>query len=132
MIRRPPRSTLFPYTTLFRSATWLSHYLLCDAMARQGFAGVFGGLGGDELNAGEYEYFVFHFADLRVSKRDEELKREVEAWIRYHDHRVYQKSWKVVEHAFERLIDFSRPGRSRPDRRRIERYASGVDPEFFD
>src|SRR3712207_8190829 len=24
MIRRPPRSTLFPYTTLFRSDTWLS------------------------------------------------------------------------------------------------------------
>src|SRR2546429_5687781 len=23
MIRRPPRSTLFPYTTLFRSAIWL-------------------------------------------------------------------------------------------------------------
>src|SRR2546430_11540052 len=23
MIRRPPRSTLFPYTTLFRSDTWL-------------------------------------------------------------------------------------------------------------
>src|SRR3712207_9301865 len=25
MIRRPPRSTLFPYTTLFRSASGLSH-----------------------------------------------------------------------------------------------------------
>src|SRR5207253_11345537 len=25
MIRRPPRSTLFPYTTLFRSAPTLSH-----------------------------------------------------------------------------------------------------------
>src|SRR6266404_9814908 len=25
MIRRPPRSTLFPYTTLFRSAELLSH-----------------------------------------------------------------------------------------------------------
>src|SRR2546427_4969500 len=24
MIRRPPRSTLFPYTTLFRSTGWLS------------------------------------------------------------------------------------------------------------
>src|SRR3712207_9023419 len=24
MIRRPPTSTLFPYTTLFRSRTWLS------------------------------------------------------------------------------------------------------------
>src|SRR5258708_18462576 len=25
MIRRPPRSTLFPYTTLFRSRRWLLH-----------------------------------------------------------------------------------------------------------
>src|SRR5689334_23874864 len=24
MIRRPPRSTLFPYTTLFRSKTWMA------------------------------------------------------------------------------------------------------------
>src|SRR3712207_8091091 len=27
MIRRPPRSTLFPYTTLFRSRTWIFVYL---------------------------------------------------------------------------------------------------------
>src|SRR5256885_10449090 len=27
MIRRPPRSTLFPYTTLFRSAPWLDGVL---------------------------------------------------------------------------------------------------------
>src|SRR3712207_8933682 len=27
MIRRPPRSTLFPYTTLFRSRPWRSHRL---------------------------------------------------------------------------------------------------------
>src|SRR3712207_8775525 len=26
MIRRPPRSTLFPYTTLFRSASWTSRH----------------------------------------------------------------------------------------------------------
>src|SRR5690349_23343116 len=25
MIRRPPRSTLFPYTTLFRSGRWADH-----------------------------------------------------------------------------------------------------------
>src|SRR2546430_14956213 len=25
MIRRPPRSTLFPYTTLFRSCDWISN-----------------------------------------------------------------------------------------------------------
>src|SRR5260370_25206264 len=30
MIRRPPRSTLFPYTTLFRSRTHLASILLLD------------------------------------------------------------------------------------------------------
>src|SRR5260221_8852101 len=40
MIRRPPRSTLFPYTTLFRSMkrltifTALSSFLLCSAPLR--------------------------------------------------------------------------------------------------
>src|SRR5256885_7215278 len=34
MIRRPPRSTLFPYTTLFRSLQGVRwHYLLADAGA---------------------------------------------------------------------------------------------------
>src|SRR5256885_6512718 len=28
MIRRPPRSTLFPYTTLFRSRAWVVHLLV--------------------------------------------------------------------------------------------------------
>src|SRR5256885_5488571 len=28
MIRRPPRSTLFPYTTLFRSSSWHALYLM--------------------------------------------------------------------------------------------------------
>src|SRR3989440_8057584 len=32
MIRRPPRSTLFPYTTLFRSTVWLD----CDVIQADG------------------------------------------------------------------------------------------------
>src|SRR3712207_8331585 len=46
MIRRPPRSTLFPYTTLFRSAhrAWL---------AAVGDVGEFDAGGGGELRAGE-------------------------------------------------------------------------------
>src|SRR3989449_7354009 len=28
MIRRPPRSTLFPYTTLFRSSSWITWILV--------------------------------------------------------------------------------------------------------
>src|SRR5438876_4611016 len=41
MIRRPPRSTLFPYTTLFRSADFLEFAeLMClDALERDESAG---------------------------------------------------------------------------------------------
>src|SRR2546430_3929920 len=44
MIRRPPRSTLFPYTTLFRSAIVLGlldakHVLRKDAQALRGVVG---------------------------------------------------------------------------------------------
>src|SRR5438876_5379112 len=34
MIRRPPRSTLFPYTTLFRSKTLLSHRDKLEVIAK--------------------------------------------------------------------------------------------------
>src|SRR3712207_7716617 len=34
MIRRPPRSTLFPYTTLFRSALQLADRLLAPGVGR--------------------------------------------------------------------------------------------------
>src|SRR3712207_8030379 len=41
MIRRPPRSTLFPYTTLFRSLLRrrLAGSLLCGLFHRRGFLG---------------------------------------------------------------------------------------------
>src|SRR5260221_9532025 len=38
MIRRPPRSTLFPYTTLFRSAPSLARRNCCRRLGRGGFA----------------------------------------------------------------------------------------------
>src|SRR5439155_15973947 len=34
MIRRPPRSTLFPYTTLFRSTGWVAREVQPVAIAR--------------------------------------------------------------------------------------------------
>src|SRR3712207_9438540 len=53
MIRRPPRSTLFPYTTLFRSAGMIYALYQTDAWYLQGFRGgliaftaaVMGGIG---------------------------------------------------------------------------------------
>src|SRR2546430_4099973 len=35
MIRRPPRSTLFPYTTLFRSARNMQNFNLLNAVGEQ-------------------------------------------------------------------------------------------------
>src|SRR5256885_8358867 len=40
MIRRPPRSTLFPYTTLFRSLRLAAQRLLGDERVRAGGPGV--------------------------------------------------------------------------------------------
>src|SRR5258708_23938840 len=40
MIRRPPRSTLFPYTTLFRSFQLLTQRLVHDATSSQGAAAI--------------------------------------------------------------------------------------------
>src|SRR3712207_7472266 len=41
MIRRPPRSTLFPYTTLFRSWIAILYYLWRAAFSRQAQIGAF-------------------------------------------------------------------------------------------
>src|SRR5260221_2231619 len=49
MIRRPPRSTLFPYTTLFRSGESVAVGLLVMSSVRE--AG-YGGLGGHSAGEG--------------------------------------------------------------------------------
>src|SRR2546422_7523788 len=64
MIRRPPRSTLFPYTTLFRSVVVLGFLLLLDAVLREGQLGVFFRL--DQL-------------EERVAERSEEHTSELQS-----------------------------------------------------
>ncbi len=114
------------------TSTWLSHYLLCEQAGKQGFHTLFGGLGGDELNAGEYEHFFFHFADLRQQGYEETLRREVEQWVHHHDHPVYRKNMAVVDSSLQSVVDIGSPGLCLPDRKRIDRYASAVKPDFFD
>ena len=114
------------------TATWLSHYLLCQEVQREGFDVLFGGLGGDELNAGEYEHFLYFFADLRSVGCDSDLERETRKWIEYHDHPVFRKSRDVLEDGLSRMTDPSRPGRCLPDRNRLHRYASALNPDYFD
>lgn len=114
------------------TATWLSHYVLCQEVHARGFGSLFGGLGGDELNAGEYEYYLFHFADLRGAGKEEMLANEVRLWAAYHDHPIYRKNFQVVEERFASQVDFAHPGRCLPDPIRFRRYFDVLNPEYFD
>jgi asparagine synthase (glutamine-hydrolysing) len=112
------------------TATWLSHWVLCRRAAADGFDAIFGGLGGDELNAGEYEYFTPHFADLRAAGRERELAHEIAEWSRHHDHPIFRKDAAVAEANMARLTDPRVRGRCLPDRERITRYASALHPDL--
>jgi asparagine synthase (glutamine-hydrolysing) len=114
------------------TATWLSHFLLCEEAAKRGFQSLFGGLGGDELNAGEYEYFFYHFADLKRISNNGQLDHEITMWARYHDHPIYRKNHEVAYSALQKLTCEGRPGICLPDRGRLERYASVLNRDFFD
>ena len=114
------------------TATWLSHYLMSAEASRLGYGALFGGLGGDELNAGEYEHFWYFFADLKTSGQQAQLDREVAMWAHHHDHPIFRKTPEIMEQGLPRLADLSTPGRCLPDRQRIERYADALRPDFFD
>jgi len=114
------------------TATWLSHFLLSEEASRQGFNSLFGGLGGDELNAGEYEHFLYHFADMRSNGQEDRLTHEVRMWVQYHDHPIFRKSFELMEQDLARLVDPAQPGRCLPDRSRLARYASVLNRDYFD
>lgn len=114
------------------TATWLSHYLLCREASRRGFGSLFGGLGGDELNAGEYEHYFYFFADLKAAGLQQRYRDEVEMWIRHHDHPVFRKSAQLAEAQLARVTDPARPGACLPDRSRLERYREALNREYFD
>ena len=114
------------------TATWLSHFLLCEEVKKQGFGSLFGGLGGDELNAGEYEYFFFHFADIIKNGKSDVFLKEVEKWAEYHDHPVFKKNLTVAKESIERMADLNHAGICLPDLKRMHKYAATVNNDFFD
>lgn len=114
------------------TATWLSHYLLAGQVSEMGFDALFGGLGGDELNAGEYEYFFYHFADLRQAGRLPELEGEIKAWVQHHDHPIHTKTRDVAFSVMDHVTDPDNPGIVRPDMDRMTRYYPAINRDFFD
>ncbi|MFN4312181.1 MAG: asparagine synthetase B family protein [Ferrovibrio sp.] len=128
VVRRMVRAHDEPVAT----ATWLSHYLLCDRVAADRHDVLFGGLGGDELNAGEYEYFIFHFADLLRQGRNAELEHEIEKWALHHDHPIYRKNRQVALELVGKLTDPAQAGFIQTERQRLTRYYPAVKREYHD
>lgn len=114
------------------TATWLSHFVVCEQAAQEDITHLFGGLGGDELNAGEYEHFFPFFADLKIGGQKQRLDKEVSKWTEYHTHPLYPKNFTVMEESVERICDLKKPGKIRSDRQRLERYHDLLNPDFFD
>src|SRR5437588_6984608 len=76
MLRRPPRSTLFPYTTLFRSGSF------SITEGRSGGAGAGGGAGGSSGGDGQGQSgqtTVPHMGALLAVRRSEEHTSELQS-----------------------------------------------------
>ena len=114
------------------TATCLSHYLMCQQIRSKGFRGVFGGLGGDELNAGGHEHFLYYFADLKSAGNEVLFNQEVDAWIKSRQHSFGQTNRRVVEEELHRLVDLSVSGRVLADRSRLGCYQQALNPDFFE
>src|SRR2546421_2183774 len=97
MIRRPPRSTLFPYTTLFRSKT----QALKQALDKHRFDAAFGGARRDEEKSRAKERSEGHTSELQ-SRSDlvcrlllEKKKKEKE----FHIYQTCEHGRRVEQHA---------------------------------
>ncbi|MDE0811092.1 MAG: asparagine synthase-related protein [Alphaproteobacteria bacterium] len=112
------------------TVTWMSHYLLGERIAEMGFGSVFGGLGGDEQHAGEYDYFFYFFADLKSSGRTDLLEEEIAAWMQNHDHPVFRKSSEVADRMMAVLTDPGHPGVCRGNSNLLYRYKGLLDSEL--
>src|SRR5256884_9604403 len=88
MIRRPPRSTLFPYTTLFRSRKPIGPTIFTSPpKARSSLGGLCGGIRPSRVNGYEIP-FVEHFLATCVYQVKIEGARGLEWRTRSEERRV--------------------------------------------
>src|SRR5256885_9603035 len=78
MIRRPPRSTLFPYTTLFRSVlTTVSNPMIISALYDAGVAGVLLKEDRSEEHTSELHHLVISYAVFCLKKKKAQTSASV-------------------------------------------------------
>lgn len=114
------------------TVTWMSHYLLGTRIAELGYESVFGGLGGDEQHAGEYDYFFYFFADLKAAGGTDLLEQEIKAWVRNHNHPVFRKSAAVADRIMAIVTDPDHPGLCRGNTDLLYRYRGLLNPDLGD
>lgn len=85
------------------TSTWFTDFFLKKEMSKKGYKFAVSGLGGDQLHAGEYDYFHYHFADL-IKNKSKNLKDEINGWIKHHNHKVYKKSYKNEINFLKKLM----------------------------
>src|SRR2546422_5717859 len=74
MIRRPPRSTLFPYTTLFRSRTVAGTALFRDFHFHENVARIKHFLRSDAFAATHFDHFLGGNKNVRSEEHTSELQ----------------------------------------------------------
>src|SRR2546423_10051369 len=77
MIRRPPRSTLFPYTTLFRSRLYGLEYIPCPVTTA--FTPDLTALGNNAKNTARWRIQISGAANLPQGMRSEEHTSELQS-----------------------------------------------------
>lgn len=110
------------------TVTWLWDYYMQKAASEAGVKVFYGGLGGDELFAGEFEHFFFRFADLNEGGRSEELKHEIKEWVRLHDHPVHKKNRGAAEDIWKRMC--AGDGNVKTDPVRFSRYLDVLSQDW--
>src|SRR5690242_21080979 len=88
MIRRPPRSTLFPYTTLFRSAFELASYACCAMMRFENSFEMF------TFEASSAAFWIVPRPPVRSEEHTSELQSHVNLVCRL----LLEKKKKHVQH----------------------------------
>src|SRR5947199_5216550 len=101
MIRRPPRSTLFPYTTLFRSPRLRSPPRMKSGSARTTNSGLMRGNGPDRkstrLNS---SHLGISYAVFCLKKKKDELRTEANAQFNVDAKMIAECGSAKSEHAY--------------------------------
>src|SRR3712207_2962332 len=118
MIRRPPRSTLFPYTTLFRSVIGATNRKLKEEIKQKNFrADVY------------YRLSVMNIKTIPLNDRKDDIEILVNYFINILDMKNNRKSEKVSKSYIKKLLSHSWGGNVRELRNVIERdyYLNDID-----